>query len=136
MLARGGNAQRENQFLKPPNPDTRVYSEGFCLFPKIKLVKTKFLHCQMTFWKNSGKSIFYISEIQTKTLKNKFRIVILQHFIRKLFFKVVSNHAPCTFTFMRFLVRALPVVRNHFWKQFSNKVLLNNSSKFFWSVAE
>ena len=40
----------------------------------------------------------------------------------------------CTFTFMRFLVGALAEVQNNFRKQFSNKVLYNYRSIFFWSV--
>ena len=31
----------ENQFLEPPNPDTRVYSEGLCIFRKKKNCKNE-----------------------------------------------------------------------------------------------
>ena len=37
----------------------------------------------------------------------------------------------CSFTFMRFLVGALPEIRNHFQKQFSQKVIYNYCSNFF-----
>ena len=39
----------ENQFSEPPNPDTRVYSEGLCIFRRKKSVKMKFLHFHITF---------------------------------------------------------------------------------------
>ena len=88
----------ENQVLKTPKPDTRVYPEGFSLSEKKNLVKMKFLYCQITFWKCNGKM-----------------------------------HESAGF-----LVWALPVVQNHFWKQFSNEVLYNYCSKYlfwaFWSV--
>ena len=50
----------ENQFLEPPVPDTRVNSKGFAFSETKKLVKFKLLYCQITLWKYSGKSIFYI----------------------------------------------------------------------------
>ena len=43
-----------------------------------------------------------------------------------------QNQKTCTFTFMSFLVGALPEVKNQFWKQFSYKVLYNYNSKFFF----
>ena len=36
---------------------------------------------------------------------------------------------PYTFTFMHFMVRALPEVQNHFRKQFSHKALYNYYTK-------
>ena len=63
--------------------------------------------------------------------------VIIYHFIRKLLSKLILDHGKCpnqkacTFTFMRFLVGALPEVQNQFWKQFSNKVLYNYCLNFF-----
>ena len=48
------------------------------------------------------------------------------------------NFKTCTFTFMRFLVGALPEVQNQIRKQFSRKVLYSFFAKFvfgaFWSV--
>ena len=73
--------------------------------------------------------------VLTKTLQKCFRTVIIQHFIRKLLLKLISGHGKgphqktCTFTFMRFLVRALPKVRDQIRKQFFNKVLYNYCSK-------
>ena len=76
------------------------------------------------------------------TPQKKFRTVIIQDFMRKLLSKMILDlgkcpkQKTCTFTFMRFLVGALPEVQNHFRKQFSHKVLYNYSSKFFlWSVS-
>ena len=40
-----------------------------------------------------------------------------------------QNQKTCTFTFMHFLVGALPEVQNHFQKHFSHKVLYNYCSK-------
>ena len=57
-------------------------------------------------------------------------ITILKFFLERF----GQNQKTCTFT--RFLVGALPVVKNQFLKQFYNKVLYNYWSKyFFWSVS-
>ena len=59
-------------------------------------------------------------------------ITVLIFFFRSVLERFGQNQKTCTFTFMRFLVRALPEVQNQFWKQFSNKVLYNYNSKFFF----
>ena len=64
--------------------------------------------------------------------------------MRKLLSKLILDFGKCPNQKTHesesagFLVRALPVVGNHFWKQISNKVLYNYYSNFFfgafWSV--
>ena len=58
----------ENQVSEPLKPGTRVYSEG-----SKKSVIMKFLHCQIPFWKYSGKFMFYIFLILTETLQIFFK---------------------------------------------------------------
>ena len=58
--------------------------------------------------------------------------------MRKLLSKLILNFGKCPSQKTHesesagFLVRTLPVVRNQFWKQFSNKVLYNYKSKFYF----
>ena len=46
-----------------------------------------------------------------------------------------QNQKTCSFTFMRFLVEALPEVKNQFLKPFSNKVLYSYYSKKILSIS-
>ena len=77
-----------------------------------------------------------LPDVQNQFWK-QFRSKVLYNYCSNFFFRSVlerfgQNQKTCTFTFMRFLVRALPEVQNQFWKQFSNKVLYNYNSKFFF----
>ena len=60
--------------------------------------------------------------------------------MRKLLSKLILDFGKCPNQKTHesesagFLVRTLPVVRNQFWKQFSNKVLYNYCSKFFFGA--
>ena len=73
-------------------------------------------------------------------LQKKLRTVIIQDFMGKLLSEIILGLGKCTytFTFMHFLVGAIPEVRNNLQKQFSHKVLYNLCSKnffgAFWSV--
>ena len=53
--------------------------------------------------------------------------------MRKLLSEMISDleKCLCTFTFMHFMVRALPEVQNHYRKQCSHKVLYNSIFNFF-----
>ena len=48
--------------------------------------------------------------------------------MRKMRSEMISNigKKTCTFTFMHFVVGALPQVQTHFRKKFSHEVLYNN----------
>ena len=78
--------------------------------------------------KYNGKSFFWSVIIYSETLQF-FLIVVIWDFIEKLPLELSFDLGKCpnyktyTFTFMPFLVRALPEVQNCFCKQFLNKVL-------------
>ena len=62
------------------------------------------------------------------------------HFIRKLLSKLILDFGKCPNQKMHesesagFLVWALPMVQNHFSKQFYQKVLYSYCSKKNWSI--
>ena len=96
---------------------------------------------QIKFLKYNGKSISSSAIFKGKMHQNKFRIVIIYDFVSKLLSKTILDLGKCPNqkTHEResagFLVWALPMVQNRFWKQFLHKVIYNYYSKFFWSVS-